>query len=461
MTPAQGRGPGAVRVLGIALPVVLSNMTTPLQGAFDVAVIGALGSETPLAAVGLGAQLFALLFGVFNFLQIGSSGLSAQALGAGDRGRVLDVGCRALLVAAAIAAALILLQGPLLAAGLSLFEASTEAERLAAVYFTIRIWGAPAELANYALMGWFSGQEMTRRLFQHQLVVSCSNIALNLAFVFGLGMGVEGVAFATLAAAWIGLCYGLWLARGRMRTIVPTGWTPDPARLIRGGELTRLMRLNRDIFIRTLCLIGAFAWMTRLGSNMGDAVLAANVVLWQFFELTAYALDGFAIAAETLVGQAAGAGDPRALRRAVVATSLWSGALAVGFSAALLVLHGPLIDLFTSAPEARALAREFALWAALAPAFGFAAFQLDGIFVGATAAREMRDAMLIATGAFVPAAWLATQSFGNHGLWAALLGFLALRAATLLALYPRIEARTLESPAARTSSLHEAEAEGA
>jgi MATE family multidrug resistance protein len=445
MTLTAG-GPGAARVLAIALPVVLSNMTTPLQGAFDVAVIGALGSETLLAAVGLGAQLFALLLGVFNFLQIGSSGLSAQALGARDGGRVVDVGLRALLVAFAIAAVLIALQRPLLAAGLGLFEASAEAERMAGVYFAVRIWGAPAELANYALMGWFSGQEMTRRLFQHQLAVSLTNIALNLAFVFGLGMQIEGVALATVLAAWAGFGYGLWLARGRFRAVAPPEWRADVARIVRRSEMARLMRLNRDIFVRTLCLIGSFAWMTRLGSTMGDGVLAANVVLWQFFELTAYALDGFAIAAETLVGQAAGARDPRALRRAAAATSLWSGALALALSALLLAFHGPLIDLFTSSPEVRATAREFAFWAALAPAAGFAAFQLDGIFVGATAAREMRDAMLASTALFVPAAWAATQLGGNHGLWAAMLGFLALRAVTLLALYPRLERRAAPDP---------------
>jgi MATE family multidrug resistance protein len=432
---------GARRVMAIALPVMLSNATVPIQGAVDTAIIGNLGSDVYLAAVGLGAQIFSLLFGVFNFLQIGTSGLTAQALGAGDAGRVLNTLARALIVALALAAALLLGQGALRAGGLALFAASAEAERLAAVYFDIRILAAPAELSNYALLGWFTGQEMTRRLFQHQLVLSLSNIAFNLLFVLGFGMEVEGVALGTVLASWLGLAYGLWLASGRVRAIRPPGWRLAWARVLQRAELWKLMALNRDIFIRTLLLIGAFAWMTRMGSTLGDATLAANVVLWQFFEVSAYALDGFAMAAETLVGQALGARSAARLRRAAVETSLWSGLIALGFSAALVAISGPVVDLFTNVPEVRALAREYALWAALTPALGFAAFQLDGIFVGATASREMRNAMILAATLYFPAAWAMTEALGNHGVWAGIHLFLLARAATLLRLYPRIEAR--------------------
>ncbi len=438
---------GARRVMAIALPVMLSNATVPIQGAVDTAVIGNLGSDVYLAAVGLGAQIFSLLFGVFNFLQIGTSGLAAQALGSGDAGRVLNTLARALIVALGLAAALLLGREALGAGGLALFAASAEAERLARVYFDIRILGAPAELANYALLGWFTGQEMTRRLFQHQLVLSLSNIALNLLLVLGLGMDVDGVALGTVLASYLGLGYGLWLVSGRVRAIRPAGWRLDWARVLKPDELIRLMALNRDIFIRTLLLIGAFAWMTRLGSMLGDATLAANVVLWQFFEVSAYALDGFAMAAETLVGQAMGARSAARLRRAAAATSLWSGALALAFSALLVVVSGPVIDLFTTAPEVRALARDYALWAALTPAAGFAAFQLDGIFVGATASREMRNAMVVAAAVYFPAAWAMTQLFGNHGVWAGIHLFLLARAVTLLRLYPRIEARAAEQGA--------------
>lgn len=442
MTPIAAGDYGPRRVLAIALPVVVSNATVPIQGAVDTAVIGSLGDAVYLAAVGLGAQIFSLLFGVFNFLQIGSSGLTAQALGAGDGGRVLNTLLRALLIAVLIAALLILAQAPIRAAALGLFAASAEAEALAGAYFDIRIWGAPAELANYALFGWFAGQEMTRRLFQHQLALAVTNVSLNLLFVLGLGMDVDGVALATALASYAGLGYALWLAQGRAAAVRPAGWRPEAARILKRDELARLMALNRDIFVRTLLLIGSFAWMTRLGSTLGDAVLAANVVLWQFFQVSAYALDGFAIAAETLVGQAVGARDPKRLRRAAAATSLWSGALAALIAGALILLSGPIIDLFTTAPEVRALARDYALWAALTPLMGFAAFQLDGIFVGATGAREMRNAMIAAAALYVPLGWLLTQTLGNHGLWLATHLFLLARAAALLAYYPRLEART-------------------
>lgn len=432
----------AARVLAIAIPVVLSNATVPIQGAVDTAVIGRIGSEVYLAAVGLGAQIFGLLFGSLNFLQIGASGLSAQALGAGDQRGAIDVLARALVIALCIAAVLILTQAPLLWLGLSLFEGSAEAERLASIYFGIRIWGAPAELANYALVGWFAGQEMPRRLFKHQVVLAVTNVSLNILFVLGLGYDVDGVAAATVIASYLGLAYGFWLVRGRVAQIAPEGWRFDAARVLNRPKLIRVMALNRDIFIRTLLLVGAFAWMTRQGSVQGDLALAANVVLWQFFIVSAYALDGFAIAAETLVGQAQGARDRVAFRRASLLTSGMAFALAGGVSLALVILSGPIIDLFTTVPEVRETARIYALWAALTPLAGVAAFQLDGIFIGATRAPEMRNAMIFSALVYFPGSiWLADE-FGNHGVWAAMHVFLIVRALTLLAIYPKLERET-------------------
>ncbi len=431
----------AARVLAIAIPVVLSNATVPIQGAVDTAVIGRLGSEVYLAAVGLGAQIFSLLFVSLNFLQIGASGLSAQALGAGDQRGAIDVLARTIVIALSIAAVLIAAQAPLLWAGLQVFEASAEAERLASVYFDIRIWGAPAELSNFALLGWFAGQEMTRRLFKHQVVLAVTNVCLNLLFVLGFGFDVDGVASATVIASYAGLGYGLWLARGRVRQIAPEGWRFDSARVLAAPLVIRAMTLNRDIFIRTLLLVGAFAWMTRQGSIQGDLVLAANVVLWQFFLISAYALDGFAIASETLVGQAMGARDPAGLRRASILTSAMAGTLALAFSVVLAVLSGPIIDMFTTAPEVRETARQYALWGALCPLVGVAAYQMDGIFIGATASVDMRNAMIVSALIYYPASPLMASVWGNHGVWGALYLFLIVRALTMLALYPRLERR--------------------
>lgn len=431
---------GGARILAIALPVALSNATVPLQGAIDTAVVGRLGEESYLAAVGLGAQIFSLLFASCNFLQIGTSGLTAQAIGARDPGRALDVLLRACAAATIVAFAMIALRDPIGVAGLALFEASPEAERLAALYVSIRIWAAPAELANYALMGWFAGQERTRLLLAHQLALSGANVGLNLLFVLGLGMDVDGVALATALASWGGLGVGLWLAMRRAAALRPPGWRPTLARVLAPAALIALLRLNRDLFLRTLMLVGSMAWMTRIGASLGDAALAANVVLMQFLLVSAYALDGFAIATESLAGQAAGARDRPRFRRAVVETSAWAAAVAAVATLALAVFAGVLIDLMTTAPEVRRLAREIALFAALTPLAGVAAFQLDGVFVAASAARAMRDAMAVAAACFVPLAWLGASACGAAGLWAALLAFLSLRAMALLARYPALEA---------------------
>jgi MATE family multidrug resistance protein len=438
LSPAAGTV-GPRRVLAIALPVVLSNVTVPLQGAIDTAVIGNLGDAAYLAAVGLGAVLFSLTFGIFNFLQFSSSGLSAQALGARDGARVNGVLARAVLLALTIAAALIVMRGPLRDVGLSFFEGSDEVKRLAAVYVDIRIWGAPAELANYALLGWFSGQELTDRLFRQQLFLSVTNIALNLLFVLGLGFDIDGVAAATVLAAYAALAFGFWMVWPRWRRMAPAGWRLSARDVLAPAALGALMMLNRDIFIRTMLLIGSFAWMTRLGSTLGETVLAANVVLWQFFQLGAYALDGFAIAAESLVGQAFGARNARLLRRAVQVTGLWCGMLSLALSAAFWAASGWLIDTFTNVPEVRAVARDYALWASLTPAVGFLAFLFDGVFVGATQARAMRNAMVTSVAVYLPLSLAALWLLGNHGVWLAIHVFLLTRALTLWWRYPALE----------------------
>jgi MATE family multidrug resistance protein len=428
------------RVAAIALPVVLSNATVPLQGAIDTAIIGNLGDAVFLAAVTLGATIVSLLFTSFNFLQMGVSGLAAQALGAGDARRVVNTLVRALVIAGMIAALLIAFAGPVARGALMLFEGSAEAETLAETYFRIRVWGAPAELANYALIGWFTGQEMTRRLFEMQIVTSLANICFNLLFVLGFGMDVDGVALGTVLAAWLGLGYGVWRARDRARSLMPD-WRFERGRILDPGELGAVMALNRDIFIRTVLLTGSFAWMARLGSLQGDTVLAANGVLMQFLYVSAYALDGFAMAAETLVGQALGARSRARLRRAVVVSSVSSLALAVAFALLASLFAEPVIRLFTNVEDVREAAYSFALWATLMPIAGVLAYQADGIFIGAAEGPAMRNAMLMSAALYVPLSWWLASAFGNHGVWAGLWLFMLARAGNLALRYPRLEAR--------------------
>ncbi|MCI4661162.1 MAG: MATE family efflux transporter [Neomegalonema sp.] len=431
------------RVFLIALPVVLSNATIPLQGAIDTALIGNLGQTETLAAVGLGAELFSLVLAGFNFLQIGSSGLSSQALGAGKYERVVHILYRGLTLALMIGALLMLARFPIVAAGLALFEASPITESIAGQYALIRLFAAPAELMNYALLGWFAGQEMTRTLLKHQLVTTLGNIALSIVFVRVFGWGVPGVAIATVIAAYLGLAFGLWLAWRRRIVLVPAQWRPQIDRVFNKDQMLKLFALNGDIFVRTILLVAAFAWMTRLGSMQGDTILAANVVLWQFFFVSAYALDGFAIAAETLVGQAIGARSPEALARSVRATTVCAGLLSLAISLICAAFNGAMIDFFTNVDEVRRVARDYAYWAAFTPFVGFAAFQLDGIFVGATGSAQMRNGMIITSAIYFPLSSQAAVFFGNHGLWAAIWVWLLLRAATLLCFYPAVRARAL------------------
>ncbi len=429
------------RVAAIALPVVLSNALVPLQGAIDTAIVGNLGQASYLAAVALGATVIHFVFAIFNFLQMGVSGLTAQALGADDTRRAMNTLARAGIIALAIAAALILAKLPVRAGTLGLFEGSDQAVALAGTYIDIRLWGAPAELMNYALMGWFAGQGQTRRLFEVQVVVSVVNITLNLIFVLVLGWGVAGVALGTVIAAFTGTTVGLWRVQGRRAEIGQSAWRFDWGRILNTAELRQVMALNRDIMIRTLMLAGGFAWLTRLSSVQGDLVLAANGILLQFFALSSHALDGFALAAEALVGQALGAGSRARLRRAVVVSSLCSLALAAVLALILTGLAGPIIHVFTNVETVREVALAHALWAGMVPLVSVMAFQFDGIFIGATEGARMRNAMVISTAIFVPLGWWWTEAWGNHGLWAALWVWMLLRAGTLAVVYPRIEAR--------------------
>ncbi|MEM9145251.1 MAG: MATE family efflux transporter [Pseudomonadota bacterium] len=429
------------RVAGIALPVVLSNATVPLQGAVDTAIIGNLGQAHALAAVTLGATVVTLLFSSFNFLWMGVSGLTAQAVGAQNAERVMNTLARALLIAMAAAALLVLVSGWIAPLSLALFEGSPAAEAEAHGYVLIRLWSAPAELANLAIMGWFVGQQQTRRLFELQLVISVLNIALNLLFVLGLGWGVEGVALGTAVAATAGTGLGLWRIRQRARVVVPTGYRLDWPRILQRREIGPLLALNTDIFIRTLCLTGSFTWIARLGSLEGDAVLAANGVLLQFLHISAHALDGFAIAAETLVGQALGARDSAQMRRSVVVSTVAALGLATVFSLVASALAGPVIALFTNVPEVQEIAIAHALWATALPLVAVLAYQLDGVFLGAADGPAMRNAMLVSTALFLPLSWALTQSLGNHGLWASLWVFMALRTLTLALRYPGLERR--------------------
>jgi MATE family multidrug resistance protein len=422
------------RVLRIAWPIVLSNVTVPLLGAVDTGVVGQLGQAAPIGAVGLGATMLAAIYWVFGFLRMGTTGLTAQALGAGDEAEVAANLSRALLVGLAGGLLLVLLQPLVIGGALVLSPASGEVEALARDYLAIRIWTAPAAIALFGINGWLIGQERTGAVLAVQIGMNGLNVALDLWFVLGLGWGVRGVAAATSIAEVAGLLWGLWLCRAAFRG---RAWR-DRARVLASVPLRRMAAVNRDILIRSLLLEAVFVSVLFQGAAMGDVTLAANQVLMQFLALSAYALDGFAFAAEALVGQAFGARARGALARAVRLAALWGAGIAAGLSLAFLIAGPSVIDLMATAPEVREAARTWLPWAALAPVAGIAAFMLDGVFVGATRTRDMRDMMALAVALYFAALWPLVWAFGNHGLWAALhLSFMA-RALFLGLRYPAL-----------------------
>ncbi|NKX44589.1 MATE family efflux transporter [Roseicyclus persicicus] len=423
------------RVLKIALPVVVSNATIPLLGVVDTAVIGQLGDPAPIGAVGLGAVILTSIYWAFGFLRMGTVGLAAQALGAGDRAEVAALLTRVLMIGLGAGLVLMALRVPIFGFALWLSPASAEVESLVRAYLQVRIFSAPAAIAIYGIVGWLIAQERTGAVLALQLWQNGLNIVLSAWFVLGLNLGVEGVALATFLAEWSGLVLGLWLCR---RAFAVPAWR-DWARVFERAKLRRMAVVNTDILIRSVLLLLGFSSFLFLAADFGDVTLAANQVLIQFVYVTAYAMDGFAFAAEALVGQAVGARARARLRRAAAMTSLWGLGVCVVMAGLIWAAGGAAVDLMTTAEGVRAEARVYLPWIGLAVLIGCASWMLDGIFIGATRTWDMRNMMAVSFAGYVLVAALLVPAFGNHGLWAALVVFFALRGLTLGLRYPALE----------------------
>jgi MATE family multidrug resistance protein len=396
-----------------------------------------MGAAAPIGAVGLGAVILATLYWVFGFLRMGTSGLAAQAHGAGDDVERSAILLRALVVAGGAGLVLIAAQGLLIRAAVHLAPASTEVEALARTYLSIRIWGAPATIALYAVLGWLLAVERSRGIVAVQLWINGLNVVLDLWFVLGLGWGVAGVAFASLIAEWTGLILGLWLCRAAFGP----AFAAARARLADRAALRLMLAVNGDIMIRSVILQLCFTSFIFLGAGMGDVTLAANQVLLQFLEITAYALDGFAFAAETLVGQAVGARSVAGVRQATRLALIWGFVGAALLAVAFAVAGGAIIDLMATAPEVRAEARVYLWWLVAAPLIGSAAWTWDGVFIGATLTRIMRNLMVLCGLIYLAALALLVPPFGNHGLWAALMVLNGARSVLMARRYPEAEAK--------------------
>lgn len=413
---------GHRRMLALALPMTLSHVTTPLLGLVDATVIGRLGEAHLLGAVALGAVIFDFLFWSFGSLRMATAGLTAQATGAGDRDEVDRTLARALSVAVVVGLALVVLQWPIAAIAFRLAGASEAVTGALSTYFSMRIWAAPFTLANYVILGSTLGRGRTDLGLILQVAINMANIVFTVALVAGLGWGVAGAGIGTALAEVFGAGLGMLV----LRRLGSNPFRVPRHEILDRTAMLRTLAVNRDIMIRTTALVLAFAIFTAQGARAGDVTLAANAVLYNMFLIGGYFLDGFATAAETLCGQSIGAGDESAFRRSVALSLGWSIGFGLAVSAVFLGGGGWFIDFVSTSAEVREHARRYLVFAALTPLVGATAFAFDGIYIGATWTRAMRNLMLIAFAAYV-AILLIAHGIGNTGLWIAFLVFLGVR----------------------------------
>ncbi len=423
-------------VLKIAVPITLSNATVPLVGFVDTAVIGQMGQAHLMGGVAIGALIFNMLYWGFGFLRMGTTGLTAQALGAGDRREIAGHLMRALMAALAIGLLMVLFQRQIRDGSFWAIGGSAEMQAAAAEYFDIRIWAAPAGLVNFALLGWFIGLGRAGVAFAIQLLLNLTEIALSVTLGWTLGWGVKGVGTAAVIAEYLAAVVGLGVAVVLLRQ---AGARAPLSDAVHGLRLKRAFSINADIFLRSAAAYVVHFYFASQGAASGDVVLAANALLLNIKNITIYLLDGFAFAAEALVGRSIGARDPEAFMRAVRLSTIWAGVIAVVMTLAIW-FGGPAVIAYSAkSAEVQAAAMTYLAWAAIAPLFGVWCFQLDGIFIGATRTRDMRNMMILSALAYLAAAALLVPLIGNHGLWAAYLVFYVVRAGSLLGRMPGLQ----------------------
>jgi len=423
------------RVFLLALPLILSNLTQPLLATVDAVLSGHLPGAAALGGVALGGIFFDTIYWSFGFLRMSTTGLVAQAHGAGEEDALRLHFLRALLTAAAIGAVVLALKGPLITLAVRLLGASADVAVNAQVYCHVRIWSAPAALANYAILGYLLGRQRARLALVLQAVINVVNVCVALTLVLRWHWGVAGIATGTAVAEWSGCLLGLGLVWRRE-------WLPlDWHALLHAPSLKEVFALNFDILLRTICLVSAYAWFTRAGAKEGDAVLAANAVLMNLHYVAAYGLDGFANATEALVGESIGARKIEDYRAVLRASTAWAFLVAGAVSLVYLVAGRWVVGLYTNVEAVRGLAMRYLPWAVALPVVSVLGFQMDGVFIGATRGRELRDAMVTSLVVFLALAVGLERWFGNSGLWCAFCVWMGVRGIALAVRLPRIEKR--------------------
>jgi len=414
--------------------MILSNISTPLLGLVDTAVLGHLDSEQYLAAVALGGLIFSFIFWGFGFLRMGTTGLTAHAFGDENRREINAVLMRALVLAIAISIVLLMLNQRISSLSLSLLQSSHNIKSLSSQYFEIRILSAPATLCLYVLMGWFLGQQNVKVPFLVLLLTNIINISLDLLFVYHFKMQVEGVALATVFAEYSGLAIALIAALRKVRKHKGFCYWRDVMNI---SQIVSMMRINSHIFIRTWCLIFAFAFFTAQGAKLGGVILAANTVLLNFQTFMAYALDGFAHAAEALVGKAVGAKNKVMLKQVILTAGLWSFVIAILFSLLYLYFGYEIIDQLTDLTSVKKIAYQYLPWLILMPLVSFLCYLFDGVFIGAMLTVQMRNTMIFSLFCVFFPAWYYSQHLGNLGLWLTMSLFMLARSLSMLIVFIR------------------------
>jgi len=416
-------------ILRLAIPNIISNLSVPLLGAVDTALVGHLEHVYYLGALAVGSVIFNFIFWGFGFLRMGTTGLTAQEYGKQSRSGMMMILARVQFIALGIGLFILLLQHPIALFSLWIIDSTQQVADYTRVYFDIRIYTAPAVLALYGLNGWFLGMQNAKYPMIVTIVMNLLNIVLNITFIYGFGMHVDGVAYGTLISTYLALLLAIFLFFKSYHKYLSHYIKTE---LINFGELKKYFAVNRDIFIRTLCLIFTFSFFTAVSARQGDLILAANTILLQFWFIASYGIDGFAYAAESLVGKFSGQRNYKKLKTAVFYNLFWGLTLGAAGTFIYLIFGNQILHLFTDNQEVILLSQSVLFWTIIAPLVSSICYILDGVFIGATKTQPMRNTMLAATFlVFLPAYYLATPIFGVHGLWLAMVLFMISRGVAL------------------------------
>ena len=423
------------RILGLAVPSIISNITVPLLGLVDVSIVGHLGSATYIGAIAVGGMLFSMIYWIFGFLRMGTSGLTAQAYGRRDLAEVILLFVRSLGIAFGLALLLILFQYPILKVAFTLIDATPAIKDLASLYFRICILGAPAVLGLYSFAGWFVGMQNSRFPMYIAITQNVVNIAASLFFVFVWNRGVAGVAMGTLVAQYAGLLMAVLLG---LKYTKKYNWDISAGHIFSRNSMSVFFRVNRDIFFRTLCIVAVTVFFTSSGAAYGDTTLAVNTLLMQLFTIFSYIMDGFAYAGEALVGKHVGSRNNALLRRTVRHLLYWGTGVAVFFTLLYSAGGKDFLQLLTDDTDVIRNSSEYYYWVLAIPFAGFLAFILDGICIGATATGIMLRSIFVASMAFFFTYYISDSTMGNHSLWMAFIIYLFVRGSVQAALTYRL-----------------------